>query len=122
MANPLVKSGEIYKIDRPRLNNAQWPHYCVVMKVFPDGKVWANFLGSKPDNYRPESGDILLKSTDTDFATTNLSHSTYLINREYARIEIPISNLFELEPRVGYVSGDFKKAIEELSGLELEAP
>ena len=113
-----VRPGDIFYLDQPRLRGADDPHYCVVLRLDGDS-AFVNFLSSQMDAFDEAEGDILVKSSDAEFPATGLKKDTFVINRSYARVTVPIANLFSLREKVGQVSGEFKRQIEELWGEEL---
>ena len=114
-----VLPGDVYLLKEPKLRGSPKNHYCVVLRVQKDGAV-INFLSSEPDLF-DEQKDLLLRQTDPEFSTTGLPpRDCFYINQDYAIQLVPIQNLFALKPsRVGYISGEFKKRIEDLFGDKL---
>ena len=72
------------------------------------------------DCFREDLGDILVRKTDAEFAATGLKKDTFLINRSYALVVVPAANLVALRDKVGHISGEFKRRIEESWGDSLD--
>ena len=68
------------------------------------------------DSFDEDRGDILVRTTDEEFTSTGLVKDTFLVNRDYARVFVPIANLFAVRSKVGFVSGEFKRRIEDFYG------
>ena len=110
-------SGEIYLLDHPRLRSSNHPHYCLVVRVNGTHAI-VNFFSSKFDLFKDDK-DLAIYDTDTEFVSTGLIVSSYLISEDYALVRVPFSNLFALGASVGKVTGHFKKRVEEWWGESL---
>ena len=116
-SQPAAKPGDIFLVDQPRLRSSTYPHYCIVIRIVAN-RALVNFMSSEFKLFKDDL-DIAIYESDDDFKETGLRKSSYVINEEYALVDIPLSNLFTFGGPIGRVTGKLKEKIEDWWGENL---